>query len=63
VQDCIWVKRHIFSGNDFGTGTHTIQVKLKHSNMMLEKLVLNLGGVKESYLGPPPSYFARINGY
>jgi hypothetical protein len=63
VQDYIWVKRYIFSGNDFGTGIYTIQVKLKHSNMILEKLVLNLGGVKESYLGPPPSYFARINGY
>jgi hypothetical protein len=56
VQDCVWVKKHMFSGNKFGPGEHMIQVKLRHSNLFLEKLVVDLGGVKESYLGPPPSF-------
>lgn len=60
VQDCVWVKKHMFLGDKFEPGTHTIQVKLKHSNLLLEKLVVDLGGVKESYLGPPPSFRARM---
>lgn len=63
VQDCVWVKKHRFSGENLGPGAHIIQVGLKHSNMLLEKLVVNLGGVKESYLGPPLSYFAGIDGH
>ena len=59
VQDCVWVKKHQFSGENPGPGAHIIQVGLKHSNMFLEKLVVNLGWVKESYLGPPPSYCVR----
>lgn len=59
VQDCVWLKKHQFSGEDMGPGAHIIQVGLKHSNMLLEKLVVNLGGMKESYLGPPPSYCTR----
>ena len=59
VQDCVWVKKHQFSGQNLGPGAHVIQVGLKHFNMMLEKLVVNLGGVKENYLGPPPSYCIR----
>ncbi|KAE9372732.1 glycoside hydrolase family 115 protein [Stipitochalara longipes BDJ] len=60
VQDCVWVKRHIFIGDKFGPGTHTIRVKLKHSNLLLEKVVVDLGGLKESYLGPPPSFRTHI---
>jgi hypothetical protein len=56
-------KKHRFSGENLGPGAHIIQVGLKHSNMMLEKLVVDLGGVKESYLGPPLSYFACIDGH
>lgn len=58
VQDCVWIKKHkIESG--FGPGEHTIQLRLKHSNLLLEKLVVDLGGLKESYLGPPPSFLKR----
>jgi hypothetical protein len=60
VQSCVWVKKHMFSGNNFGPGEHTIQVKLRHSNLLLEKLVVDLGGVKESYLGPPPSFCTHM---
>lgn len=63
VQDCVWVKKHQFSGENLVPGEHIIQVGLKHSNMMLEKLVVNFGGMKESYLGPLPSYFAAIDAH
>jgi len=56
VQDCVWVKKHLFSGDKVCPGPHTIQVKLKHPNLLLEKVVINLGGVKESYLGPPSRF-------
>jgi Gylcosyl hydrolase family 115 C-terminal domain len=56
VQNCVWVKKHVFSGEKFRAGAHAIQVKLKHSNLLLENLVVDLGGVRESYLGPPPSF-------
>lgn len=57
VQDCSWVKKHTLRGDSFGRGKHTIQLRLRSSNLMLEKLILDLGGVKESYLGPPPSFY------
>ncbi|ORY69046.1 uncharacterized protein BCR38DRAFT_508492 [Pseudomassariella vexata] len=53
VQDCVWKRWH-----DIGrlkAGPHDVRIRLRHSNVLLEKLVLDLGGVKESYLGPPPS--------
>ncbi|PVH84775.1 glycoside hydrolase family 115 protein [Cadophora sp. DSE1049] len=55
VQDCVWVKKHKL-GEGFGPGNHCIQLRLHHSNLLLEKLVVDLGGLKESYLGPPPSF-------
>jgi hypothetical protein len=55
VQDCAWIKRHTFSGEYFNPGKHDIKLRLRSSNLTLEKIVVDLGGVKESYLGPPPS--------
>ncbi|KAJ5693449.1 hypothetical protein N7462_002872 [Penicillium macrosclerotiorum] len=51
VMDGVWKKDH-FLGH-LKPGAHTIQIRLNHSNLLLENLVLDLGGVKESYLGPP----------
>ncbi|KXJ93594.1 hypothetical protein Micbo1qcDRAFT_223221 [Microdochium bolleyi] len=53
VQDCAWKRRHEFGA--LPSGKHTLLVRLLHSNVMFEKAVLDLGGVKESYLGPPAS--------
>ncbi|KAH9224014.1 hypothetical protein DL95DRAFT_517290 [Leptodontidium sp. 2 PMI_412] len=61
VQDCVWVKKHKL-GKEFGPGKHTVQLRLVHSNLLLEKLVVDLGGLKESYLGPPASYFSKEAG-
>jgi hypothetical protein len=56
VQDCVWLRKHVLPGGYFRPGRHSIPLWLSHSNMILEKLVVDLGGTKESYLGPPPSF-------
>ncbi|KZL66741.1 glycoside hydrolase family 115 protein [Colletotrichum tofieldiae] len=57
VQDCAWLQKHDLSDDGLESGEHNIKIKLRHSNLILEKLVVDLGGVKESYLGPPPSSY------
>ncbi|KAJ6096858.1 hypothetical protein N7486_007604 [Penicillium sp. IBT 16267x] len=54
VMDCVWKRTHHISSLD--AGAHKIRVRLNHPNLLLEKIVLDLGGVKESYLGPPSSF-------
>ncbi|KLU85523.1 hypothetical protein MAPG_04546 [Magnaporthiopsis poae ATCC 64411] len=51
VQDCAWLRRHELGR--LQSGEHTVRVWLGHSNLVLEKIVIDLGGVKPSYLGPP----------
>jgi hypothetical protein len=55
VQDCVWYRRHALEA--MTSGAHEIRVRLGHSNVLLEKLVLDLGGVEPSYLGPLASAF------
>lgn len=60
VQDCAWVRKHTLPRDSFRPGKHTIRLRLSSSNLMLEMVVLNLGGVRESYLGPPPSFYLKV---
>jgi hypothetical protein len=55
VMDCVWKRDGAVTELD--PGAHIIRIKLNHSNLLLEKIVLDLGGVRECYLGPPPSQF------
>ncbi|KAF4499440.1 hypothetical protein FAGAP_4371 [Fusarium agapanthi] len=50
ASDNVWVRKHALT---LGSGAHTLDVRLGHANMLLEKIVINCGGVAKSYLGPP----------
>jgi hypothetical protein len=55
VMDCVWKRDHVVTMLD--PGAHIIRIRLNHPNLLLERIVLDLGGVKECYLGPPSSQF------
>lgn len=59
VQDGVWRKPHDVRSDVGRTGGHSLRLRLLHANMILEKIVIDFGDLKESYLGPPPSYQLR----
>jgi hypothetical protein len=60
VMDCVWIKTHEVDLSEIGA--HILKVSLYDENMALEKVIIDLGGVRESYLGPPESFYAIGSG-
>lgn len=57
VQDGVWKRQHNIGR--VTRGSHTIEVRFRSANVCLEKLLLNLGEIQESYLGPPQSDYVE----
>ncbi|PHH88431.1 hypothetical protein CDD83_7543 [Cordyceps sp. RAO-2017] len=57
VMDCVWRKNH--NVGFARAGRHTIEIRFRKPNMILEKLVLDLGDLRYSYLGPPQSSYVQ----
>ncbi|ELQ34552.1 hypothetical protein OOU_Y34scaffold00765g98 [Pyricularia oryzae Y34] len=57
VQDCVWLRKYTINAATLTPGEHTIRLWLAHSNLVLEKIVIDFGGMKPSYLGPPASMY------
>ena len=42
-------------------GYHTLKIFMVDPGVVLQKIIVNSGGLKPSYLGPPESYFKPVN--
>ncbi|CAK7197878.1 hypothetical protein SEUCBS139899_000528 [Sporothrix eucalyptigena] len=51
TQDLVWTRSHAF--NMAVAGPHTIHYRPLARGVILEKIVVDFGGVRDSYLGPP----------
>ncbi|RMY90177.1 hypothetical protein D0862_10036 [Hortaea werneckii] len=57
--DKVWVNRHPIAQSECSPGHHQVKVRLRHSNILLEKIVIELEPLGKSYLGPPPSHYIQ----
>ncbi|KFA53132.1 hypothetical protein S40293_03178 [Stachybotrys chartarum IBT 40293] len=55
VQDCVWKRNHNLGR--VNPGPHVIEVRFRSTNICLEKLLVDLGQVKITYLGPAESEY------
>jgi|WetSurSiteA1Bulk_404760.scaffolds.fasta_scaffold00529_6 hypothetical protein len=40
-------------------GQHTLKIWMINPGIVIQKIIINTGGLRQSYLGPPESYFAK----
>jgi hypothetical protein len=52
VSDNVWTRTHSFS--NICQGSHTVTYRPLAPGLLLERIILDLGGVQCSYLGPLP---------
>ncbi len=53
MEECprlVWTRKHVINLSE--AGAPNLKVRLRNSNCILEKIVIDLGGVHPSYLGP-----------
>jgi hypothetical protein len=43
------------------TGKHTLKVWAVEPGVVFQKIIINLGGLRYSYLGPPESFRAGVD--
>ncbi|KAL4958745.1 uncharacterized protein BDV14DRAFT_207467, partial [Aspergillus stella-maris] len=55
VMDCVWRREHKL--DLLRLGQHELRIGFSSQNVILEKIVIDLGGLRGSYLGPPESLF------
>lgn len=58
VRDNILIRNTSFTFNS--SGYHTLKFWMVDPGVVLQKIVINTGGLKPSFLGPPESYFGEI---
>ncbi|KAL3445818.1 hypothetical protein BJX65DRAFT_319142 [Aspergillus insuetus] len=54
VMDGVWKRSHAFPS--VSTGVHRVGFRPRSEGLLLEKMVVDFGGVRNSYLGPPQSF-------
>lgn len=54
VADSVWQNRTMWEYS--GPGAHKLKIWELEPGVVLQKVVVDLGGVRQSYLGPPESY-------
>jgi hypothetical protein len=57
VQDAVWKRSH--NVGTVGRGSHLIEIRLRSTNICLEKLILDLGQIQRTYLGPAESQYVE----
>ncbi|KOS19842.1 hypothetical protein ESCO_005678 [Escovopsis weberi] len=58
VMDGVWKKRHNLGR--VRRGAHLLEVRMRSANMCLEKMILDLGDLRYTYLGPPQSEYVKM---